>query len=110
MRLHGRPDRQVFGFQGETSGKLFLFLVSGSNQLDLVKAARLTGEPLKRADRRQIRDETGFAIGGLAPIGHLDETLSIAYGPPPARMALCSPPSLRAIVNAARAVIATLAS
>jgi prolyl-tRNA editing enzyme YbaK/EbsC (Cys-tRNA(Pro) deacylase) len=58
-------------FQGETSGKLFLFLVSGSNQLDLAKAAELAGEPLKRADPRHIRDETGFAIGGVSPLGHL---------------------------------------
>lgn len=58
-------------FQGEASGKLFLFLVSGSNQLDLAKAALLAGEPLKRADPRHIRDETGFAIGGVSPLGHL---------------------------------------
>jgi prolyl-tRNA editing enzyme YbaK/EbsC (Cys-tRNA(Pro) deacylase) len=57
-------------FEGERSGRLYLFLVSGSNQLDLHKAAALTAEPLKRADPRRIRDETGFAIGGVAPIGH----------------------------------------
>lgn len=57
-------------FQGERSGRLYLFLVSGSNQLDLAKAAALTDEPLARADPRRIRDETGFAIGGVAPIGH----------------------------------------
>ena len=69
-------------FEGAQSGRLYLFLVSGSNQLDLDKAARLTAEPLKRADPRKIRDETGFAIGGVAPIGHritiaafADETL-----------------------------------
>jgi prolyl-tRNA editing enzyme YbaK/EbsC (Cys-tRNA(Pro) deacylase) len=69
-------------FAGETSGRLYLFLVSGANQLDLTKAAALAGEKLKRADPRRIRDETGFAIGGVAPIGHLvpipafaDETL-----------------------------------
>jgi prolyl-tRNA editing enzyme YbaK/EbsC (Cys-tRNA(Pro) deacylase) len=60
-------------FQGEISGRLFLFLVSGSNQLDLAKAAELAGEPLKRADPRHIRDETGFAIGGVSPIGHLTD-------------------------------------
>jgi prolyl-tRNA editing enzyme YbaK/EbsC (Cys-tRNA(Pro) deacylase) len=72
-------------FQGETSGRLFLFLVSGANQLDLARAAELVGEALKRADPRHVRDETGFAIGGVAPIGHLiaipafaDETL-LAY-------------------------------
>lgn len=58
-------------FQGEASGKLYLFLVSGINQLDLAKAAAAAGEPLKRADPRHIRDETGFAIGGVSPIGHL---------------------------------------
>jgi prolyl-tRNA editing enzyme YbaK/EbsC (Cys-tRNA(Pro) deacylase) len=69
-------------FQGEESGKLYLFLVSGPNQLDLNKASNLVSEPLKRADPRQIRDETGFAIGGISPIGHriaiaafADETL-----------------------------------
>jgi prolyl-tRNA editing enzyme YbaK/EbsC (Cys-tRNA(Pro) deacylase) len=69
-------------FQGRESGSLYLFLVSGTNQLDLDKAASLVGEKLKRADPRQIRDETGFAIGGVSPIGHLvpiralaDETL-----------------------------------
>ena len=29
------------------------------------------GVSLKRANARRIRDETGFAIGGVAPIGHL---------------------------------------
>jgi len=69
-------------FEGERSGRLYLFLVSGANQLDLGKAAASTGEPLKRADPRRVRDETGFAIGGVAPIGHqisiatfADETL-----------------------------------
>jgi prolyl-tRNA editing enzyme YbaK/EbsC (Cys-tRNA(Pro) deacylase) len=69
-------------FQGDQSGRLYLFLVSGARQLDLGKAATLTGEPLSRADPRRIRDETGFAIGGVAPIGHrvpiatyADETL-----------------------------------
>ncbi|MDW6022958.1 YbaK/EbsC family protein [Mesorhizobium sp. BAC0120] len=57
-------------FQGERSSRLYLFLVSGANQLDLAKAAALTGEPLVRADPRHVRDETGFAIGGVAPIGH----------------------------------------
>jgi prolyl-tRNA editing enzyme YbaK/EbsC (Cys-tRNA(Pro) deacylase) len=58
-------------FQGGSSGKLYLFLVSGPNQLDLTKAAALVSETLKRADPRHIREETGFAIGGVSPIGHL---------------------------------------
>jgi prolyl-tRNA editing enzyme YbaK/EbsC (Cys-tRNA(Pro) deacylase) len=105
-------------FQEKTSGKLFLFLVSGSNQLDLARAAALAGEPLKRADPRQIRDQTGFAIGGVAPIGHLiaipafaDETLLgfdrvwAAAGAHDAVFAA----EPQAMVQAAQAVVATLA-
>lgn len=58
-------------FQGENSGKLYLFLVSGPNQLDLAKAAALVSETLKRADPRHVREQTGFAIGGVSPLGHL---------------------------------------
>ncbi len=58
-------------FQGERTGGLHLFLLSGPNRLDLDKAAALAGEPLKRAEPRHVRDVTGFAIGGVAPIGHL---------------------------------------
>ena len=69
-------------FQGERSGRLYLFLVSGAHQLDPDKAAALVSERLARADPRRVRDETGFAIGGVSPLGHqvrivafADETL-----------------------------------
>jgi prolyl-tRNA editing enzyme YbaK/EbsC (Cys-tRNA(Pro) deacylase) len=70
-------------FKGEDSGKLYLFLVSGDKRLDAAKAKALTGETLGRADPREIRDRTGFAIGGVSPLGHMepieayaDETLA----------------------------------
>jgi prolyl-tRNA editing enzyme YbaK/EbsC (Cys-tRNA(Pro) deacylase) len=53
------------------SGKLYLFLTAGGQQVDLAKAAALAGEPLGRADADVVRKVTGFAIGGVAPIGHL---------------------------------------
>lgn len=59
-------------FDGATSGRLYLFLVSGADRLDLEKAAALAGEPLERADPRKVRTETGFAIGGVSPLGHDD--------------------------------------
>lgn len=69
-------------FKGGKSGDLKLLLVSGANEVDLDKAAALLGEPLERADPKEVREITGFAIGGVAPIGHLvsvetwmDETL-----------------------------------
>ncbi|MGH6860857.1 MAG: YbaK/EbsC family protein [Phyllobacterium sp.] len=60
-------------FQGASSGKLYLFLVSGPRRLDLDKAAMLTGETLHRADPKHVRKQTGFAIGGVSPLGHLIE-------------------------------------
>ncbi|MHC1549047.1 YbaK/EbsC family protein [Phyllobacterium sp. K27] len=58
-------------FQGADSNRLYLFLVSGPRKLDLDKASKLTGEPLHRADPKYVRKETGFAIGGVSPLGHL---------------------------------------
>ena len=60
-------------FQGTATGKLYLFLVSGDRRLDDTKAAALASEALQRADPRHVRDVTGFAIGGVAPMGHLVE-------------------------------------
>jgi prolyl-tRNA editing enzyme YbaK/EbsC (Cys-tRNA(Pro) deacylase) len=57
-------------FQG-TSGKLFLFLTAGGNRVDPARAAMLAGEPLSRAEVDVVRAATGFAIGGVAPLGHL---------------------------------------
>jgi len=65
-------------FQGDTTGKLYLFLLQGSSRLSLAKAESLTGEPLKRAEPRLIRDRTGFAIGGVSPIGHVEPVPAFA--------------------------------
>ena len=58
-------------FAGAESGQLKLLLVSGAHDVDLANAKQLFGEDLVRADPKQVRDTTGFAIGGVAPIGHL---------------------------------------
>ena len=65
-------------FQGESSDGLYLFLLQGSSRLDLKKAEALPGETLKRADPRLIRDRTGFAIGGVSPIGHIAQVPAYA--------------------------------
>ena len=57
-------------FQGE-SGRLYLFLTAGGNQVDPARAGALAGEALGRADGKTVREVTGFAIGGVAPVGHL---------------------------------------
>jgi prolyl-tRNA editing enzyme YbaK/EbsC (Cys-tRNA(Pro) deacylase) len=46
-----------------------LALVSGSNQLDTGKLGRLTGEEIRKADAAAVREATGYAIGGVPPLG-----------------------------------------
>lgn len=60
-------------FEGTVTGTLKLILVSGAHDLNLDNAEALFGEPLGRADPKRVRTQTGFAIGGVAPIGHLCE-------------------------------------
>lgn len=58
-------------FQGAESGRLFLFLTAGGNRVDAAAAAALAGEKLARADADTVRGQTGFAIGGVSPLGLL---------------------------------------
>ncbi len=58
-------------FRGEATGHVVLFLTAGGNRVDDAKASAVAGQPLGKADADLIRAETGFAIGGVSPIGHL---------------------------------------
>lgn len=58
-------------FRGEDSGAAVLFVTAGGNQVDATKASQLACEPLGKADAALIRAQTGFAIGGVSPVGHL---------------------------------------
>ncbi|MEM8822796.1 MAG: YbaK/EbsC family protein [Pseudomonadota bacterium] len=48
-----------------------LFLTAGGNTVDQTKASALAGTDLARADAATVRAITGFAIGGVAPVGHV---------------------------------------
>ncbi|MBO9402024.1 YbaK/EbsC family protein [Shimia sp. R9_3] len=58
-------------FQLQDSGDVVLFLTAGGRQVDLEAAAALAGGPLARAAAAVVRSQTGFAIGGVSPLGHL---------------------------------------
>lgn len=45
-------------------------IASGANRVDAKKLAALLGVAVKRADADWVRGATGFAIGGVAPLGH----------------------------------------
>jgi len=57
-------------FRGKESGKPILVLTSGANRVDEKLIAQHATEAIGRADADFVRTVTGFAIGGVPPIGH----------------------------------------
>ena len=57
-------------FRGKTSNKGILVLTSGLNRVDEAKIGQYAGEAIGRADADFVRSVTGFAIGGVPPVGH----------------------------------------
>ena len=54
-----------------SGGRAVVVVASGANRVDPAKAEEALGVQLARAEAGWVRDVTGFAIGGVAPIGHL---------------------------------------
>jgi len=57
-------------FRGQGTGKPVLVIASGANHVDEAKISRMFGESIGRADAEFVRQATGYAIGGVPPIGH----------------------------------------
>jgi prolyl-tRNA editing enzyme YbaK/EbsC (Cys-tRNA(Pro) deacylase) len=99
-------------FKGKQSGKPYLLLVSGTNRVNENAVAHLLGESIERPDADFVREATGFAIGGIPPLGFptplhtwMDEdllqyeTVWAAAGTPNAVFSV-DPEALRAAVGA----------
>ena len=59
-------------FKGKKSGKAILILTSGANRVDIKKIKAHAEEKIGRADPAYVRERSGFAIGGIPPLGHLN--------------------------------------
>jgi prolyl-tRNA editing enzyme YbaK/EbsC (Cys-tRNA(Pro) deacylase) len=59
-------------FRAEPSGRPVLVIASGSNRVKEALVEAALGERLGRADAAYVRERTGFAIGGVAPLGHAE--------------------------------------
>lgn len=57
-------------FRGAGSGRPYLLLVSGANRVDVMRLEAPLGEKLEKPDAEYVRRVTGFAIGGVPPVGH----------------------------------------
>jgi len=51
----------------------FLALVSGENRVDVKKLEKVLGAPVRRATAEEVKAASGFAIGGVPPLGHVSE-------------------------------------
>lgn len=56
-------------FKTKITEEPVLAIVSGSNRLDLQKVNGMLGEVIQKADADFVYGETGFAIGGVPPVG-----------------------------------------
>jgi len=59
-------------FRAEPSGRAVLVVASGVNRVDETKVGQAIGERIGRADAEFVRAKTGFAIGGVPPVGHAE--------------------------------------
>ena len=57
-------------FRAEHSLQAVLVVASGANRVNERKIEALIAEPITKADADFVRAKTGFAIGGVAPVGH----------------------------------------
>ncbi|MEK7325424.1 MAG: YbaK/EbsC family protein [Chloroflexota bacterium] len=59
-------------FKGRQSGKAILVIASGANRADEKKLRDLAGEKVEKPDADFVRERTGFVIGGVPPLGHVE--------------------------------------
>jgi prolyl-tRNA editing enzyme YbaK/EbsC (Cys-tRNA(Pro) deacylase) len=69
----GRIVKSLVFMAGE---RPVLILTSGPNRVDVDKLAHLVGQPVRRANADQVRQSTGFAVGGVPPVGHTQPLLT----------------------------------
>ncbi len=64
-------------FRAHESGRPVLVIASGANRVDETAVGALLGEMIGRADADFVRAATGFAIGGVPPLGHREPILTL---------------------------------
>ena len=60
-----------------TGSQAVVVITSGANRVDAGKVAAVLGLPIKRADANFVRDATGFAVGGVSPVGFTSPPLLV---------------------------------
>jgi len=60
-------------FRGKQTDRPVLVIASGPNRINEKKIEALISEPIGKADANFVRQRTGFVIGGVPPVGHLEK-------------------------------------
>jgi prolyl-tRNA editing enzyme YbaK/EbsC (Cys-tRNA(Pro) deacylase) len=60
-------------FQARQTDKPILVIASGPNRVNEKNIEALISEPIGKADANFVRQRTGFVIGGVPPVGHLEK-------------------------------------
>jgi prolyl-tRNA editing enzyme YbaK/EbsC (Cys-tRNA(Pro) deacylase) len=64
-------------FRARESGRPVLVIASGANRVDEKAVGALLGEKIGRAEPNFVRAATGFAIGGVPPVGHREAPVTL---------------------------------
>ncbi|MBC8452110.1 MAG: YbaK/EbsC family protein [Rhodospirillaceae bacterium] len=63
-------------FRAKASDRPVLVIARGDGRVNEKKISQALGEKIGRADPEFVRERTGFAIGGVAPVGHTGEVVT----------------------------------
>lgn len=64
-------------FRLKNSDKPLLVVASGVNRINEKQIGNQLGEKLGKADADFVREHTGFVIGGVPPLGHIESILTL---------------------------------
>ena len=64
-------------FREVDSDRALIVVASGTNRVSTAKLAALTGKKIGKANADFVREKTGFAIGGVSPIGHANDPVDL---------------------------------
>jgi len=64
-------------FRAVGTNRAVLIIASGANRVDEARVSAAIGDRVAKADATFVRDKTGFAIGGVAPVGHTETPIIV---------------------------------
>jgi prolyl-tRNA editing enzyme YbaK/EbsC (Cys-tRNA(Pro) deacylase) len=64
-------------FRAVGANRAVLIIASGVNRVDEGLVSSAIGDRIAKADATFVRDKTGFAIGGVAPVGHTEKPIIV---------------------------------